>query len=262
VNDTDVKQMFAAAVARPAVDRIDTDAVLRGGRRRRRLRNGATVGSVAVALALVASVAFAARPTSPSPTVVAGSSTLTVSCAYSGIAVSNTAVAATSAGVVVTVSSTMPGDTYLNYLWPGGGGGDPIPAGTTTWTIQAPPGPLTLSCGPLSDATGARTTVTVTDAKGYWRAATLADLGCGMGGMLDWGGTPGRGPTPQAAVEALLPRFSPSQKLSAVPAAVGYPDGPAQTWIASTGDGKPYLAVAVTKDGSEFVASPNSYCTR
>lgn len=54
--DTDLKEMFSAAVAQPDVDRIDTDAVLRGGRRRQRIRTAATVGSVAGVLVLAGSL--------------------------------------------------------------------------------------------------------------------------------------------------------------------------------------------------------------
>ena len=59
VNDIDVKELFASAVARPDVDRIDTDAVLRGGRRRARVRAVATGGSVLAVLALAGSLVVA-----------------------------------------------------------------------------------------------------------------------------------------------------------------------------------------------------------
>lgn len=86
MNDTDVKELFAAAVARPDLDRIDIDGVLRGGRRRQRVRTTATVGSVAAVLVLAGSlVANSTRPpevfthtaTSPAATSVAPSSTPT-----------------------------------------------------------------------------------------------------------------------------------------------------------------------------------------
>jgi hypothetical protein len=60
VNETDVKDLFAAAVRRPDVDRIDLDAVLRRGRRRQRVRAAVTVGSVLAVPAIVAVVALAA----------------------------------------------------------------------------------------------------------------------------------------------------------------------------------------------------------
>lgn len=56
MNDTELKEMFTAAVAQPDVDRIDTAAVLRGGRRRQRIRTAATVGSVAAVLVLAGSL--------------------------------------------------------------------------------------------------------------------------------------------------------------------------------------------------------------
>jgi hypothetical protein len=52
VNDNDLKALFAAAVASPAADRIDTDTVLRGGRRRQRIRTGTTAGSALAVLVL------------------------------------------------------------------------------------------------------------------------------------------------------------------------------------------------------------------
>jgi len=262
VNETDIKDLLASAVAHPGPDRIDTDAILRGGHRRQRTRTAATFVSVLAVLALVGSVAFAGRPhPQPNPVVVADSSTLTVACSPTGISVSGDAVAATSAGVVVSLSSTMPKGAYLNFLWSGGGGGDPLPAAPATWTLQVPPGPLTLSCTLNGDPTpNAERAVTVTDPHAFWRATTLTDLGCGMGGMLDWGGTPGSGATPEAAVDDLLPTFSPGRTLTASQAAIGYPDAATQTWIASTTDGQPYLAVSVAPHGSAFTAAPDAFC--
>ncbi|HET7900082.1 MAG TPA: hypothetical protein VFL59_02775 [Candidatus Nanopelagicales bacterium] len=69
MNESDVKELFAAAVARPDVDRIDTDAVLRGGRRRRHRRTAAALGSVAVVLVIVASLVLAIRPRGTEPPV-------------------------------------------------------------------------------------------------------------------------------------------------------------------------------------------------
>jgi hypothetical protein len=60
VNETEIKDLFAAAVRRPGVDRIDLDAVLRGGRRRQRVRAAVTVGSVLAVPAIVVVVALAA----------------------------------------------------------------------------------------------------------------------------------------------------------------------------------------------------------
>lgn len=71
MNDTDVKDLFAAAVAHPDVDRIDTDAVLRGGRRRARVRAFATGGSVLAVLVLAGSLVVAGTG---QPAVVGGPS--------------------------------------------------------------------------------------------------------------------------------------------------------------------------------------------
>lgn len=62
MNDTDLHERFAAAVAMPGVDRIDLDAVLRCGRRRHRVRVAATVGSVVGVLALVGALGLGLFP--------------------------------------------------------------------------------------------------------------------------------------------------------------------------------------------------------
>jgi hypothetical protein len=62
VNESDIKEQFLAAVARPDPDRIDMAAVLRGGRRRHRIRVAATLGSTAVVLLAIVSVAFVGFP--------------------------------------------------------------------------------------------------------------------------------------------------------------------------------------------------------
>jgi hypothetical protein len=59
VNETEIRDLFAAAVRSPEVDRIDLDAVLRRGRRRQRVRAAVTVGSVLAVPAIVAAVALA-----------------------------------------------------------------------------------------------------------------------------------------------------------------------------------------------------------
>jgi hypothetical protein len=265
VNETDVKDLFASAVANPDVDRIDTDAVLRGGRRRRRARTAATVGSVLAVLVLLGSVALSGR-TQPQPAApVATSSTLTVACSPTGISVSGDAVAATSAGVVISVSSTMPTGAYLNYLWAGGGGGgDPLPTAPATWTLQAPPGQLTLSCTLNADpAPSAERTVTVTDPQRYWRAATLSDVGCGLGALPSWVMSPAAGATAEAAVDALLAQLATDGRtLTATRAPIGYPDAAEQTWIASTSDGQPDISILVASTGTGFSASPDWVCAR
>ncbi len=260
MNETEVKSLFASAVAHPGVDRIDTDAVLRGGRRRRRVRTSATVGSVTAVVVLVASVAFVARPNlTVNPVEGVAPASLAVSCGPQGISVSSDAVAATSAGVVLSVTSTLPKGSYLGYRWStGGGGGEPLPATSGTWTLLAPPGTLTLACQLPNASPGTPHTVTVTDPGNVWRSDTLADLGCGDGGSLSWGGPPGSGATPATAAQAL---FVDRPDVTAARAAMGYPGATTQTWIATTGDGKPYMSIVVSPEGSRFIATPDTLCT-
>ncbi|HST81449.1 MAG TPA: hypothetical protein VLL08_06900 [Kineosporiaceae bacterium] len=265
MNEIDLKDLFATAVRHPEADRIDTDAVLRHGRRRHRIRTGARFGAVLAVLVVGGSVAFAAR-SDQTTVAVSDGSTLSVACSPTGITVSGDAVAATSAGVVISVSSTMPAGSYLNFDWPGGGGGDalPAPAAKVNWTLLAPPGPLNLSCTLNGDPKpAARHTVTVTDPDGVWRSTTLTDLGCANGALLDWAGPPGSGSSPQAAADDLLPRFTTiGRPFTVARARIGYPDASSQTWIASRSDGTPYLALDVGPSDSGFTASPNSFCSR
>jgi len=234
---------------------------------------GVVVG-VALAVAVVGvavGAAFAARGDSPqAPAVAAAASTLSVACSPSGITVSARAVAATAAGVVVRVSSTMPAGAYLNYLWSGagvevgGGGGEAMPPEPATWTLLAPPGPLTLSCTSGGDpAPAAVARVTVSDPGAHWRSATLEELGCPSGGILDWAGPAGSGATPEAAVREVLARFAPAQApgLTVTRAEVGYPEAASQVWLASA-EGTPYLAIGVSRQGSRFSASPAMFCGR
>jgi hypothetical protein len=62
MNETDVKELFASAAAHPAVDRIDVDAAVRGGRRRRRARVAAATAAVVAVLALAGGAAVLALP--------------------------------------------------------------------------------------------------------------------------------------------------------------------------------------------------------
>jgi hypothetical protein len=261
VNETDVKDLFAAAVAHPAADRIDTDAVLRNGRRRRRVRTAATVGSVAGVVALLGSLAFVARPhQTVDPVNTAAPAKVAVSCSPKGLTVSGDTVAATSAGVVVSVSSTLPKGSYLSYQWSSGGGGEPLPATTATWTLLAPPGILTLACQLPNGSPGTPQTVTVTDPQNVWSSQTLADLGCGAGGSLSWAGPPGSGSTPAAAVQGLLPTLSIDRPgVTVARAAIGYRDATTQTWIASA-DGTPYMSIVASPVGSSFMAAPDTLC--
>lgn len=62
MNESDIRDHFVAAVAHPAADHIDMDAVLRGGRRRHRIRVSATLGSTCVVLLAVVGVAITGFP--------------------------------------------------------------------------------------------------------------------------------------------------------------------------------------------------------
>ena len=265
MNETDLKDLFATAVRHPRPDRLDTDAILRHGRRRYRVRIGTRVGAVLAGVAVVGSVAFALRPQPATVAVADGVLPLSVACSPNGITVSGTTVAATSAGVVISVSNTMPAGSYLNYGWSGGGGGDPLPRPDTTalWTLLAPPGPLNLSCTLTGDPKpAAAQTVTVIDPDTVWRSTTLADLGCPKRGILDWKGGPGSGSSPEAAVNDLLPRLTTDgRSLTVARAPIGYPAASHQTWIASFSDGKAYMIIDVDPSSSGFTAGPNSRCS-
>ena len=71
MNESDLKELFIAAVRQPAPDRIDTGEVLRRGRRRRRIRAGSVVVSLAAVVALTASIVLATRPAPTPPPVTA-----------------------------------------------------------------------------------------------------------------------------------------------------------------------------------------------
>jgi len=62
MNETDVKQMFATAVATPAPDRLDIDAAVHSGRRRRRVRVGATLGAALGVVVLAGAIVVTALP--------------------------------------------------------------------------------------------------------------------------------------------------------------------------------------------------------
>jgi hypothetical protein len=272
VNENDVKDLLTSGVAHPGVDSIDIDAVLRGGRRRQRIRTATTFGSVLVVLALVGSVAFAGRPhPGPSP-VVADPSTLTVVCSPNGITVSSDAVAATGAGVVVSLSSTMAPGASLNYRWPGSEGNEPMTREPTSATLPAPPGPLTLSCSGLRGAVpaGGAHTVTVTDPHHVWSSSTMPDLGC----TFAWPQTlparrPGSGSTPEAAVSDYLAmsdyldgtlRRGGAPEVSVARMHIGYADAVSQRWLVSL-NGVPTLAVAVDPTGTTYSARLDTRCT-
>jgi len=175
-----------------------------------------------------------------------------------GLGVSSDAVAATSSGVAVRVTSEAPAGAYLNYGW----GGDPMPATPETWTLAAPPGPLQLSCSTL-DHQGAEVVVTVVDPNGYWSDQTVADFGCTIGAMPGWADPGGAGATPEGAVTDLIANFtaagaSPTLTRSER-AETGYPDAQRQTLILGTAD-TTYMTAVVTPSGSQYAADPDALC--
>ena len=195
----------------------------------------------------------------------ATSAELRVSCTPAGISVAGTSVTAGPAGVRLRVSSTAAKGTYVNFAWTGdGGGGDIAPKSATTWTMPAPPGPLRLSCS-TGVTESPKTVVTVVDPGGFWRATTLADLGCTGGPVLDWAAGPGRGKTAEAAVKDLVDQMRKSSggplatSVTVKRAEVGYPDPASGTWLVSR-SGRPHLSVHVTKDKDSFAAYANATC--
>jgi hypothetical protein len=138
VNETDVRNLFASAVTHPAVDRIDTEAVIRGGRRRRRVRVTATIGTaiavVAVAGTLVISgtrhpdVVVAPTPSAgtcqdltPTPTGSPQDQAAVGAAAHDVLAAANALPASNLTGVIVR-----PADRTVDVLWVG-----PVPDAMT-----------------------------------------------------------------------------------------------------------------------------------
>jgi hypothetical protein len=79
MSDQQVKALLATAVSSVGPDRLDVDAMVRGGRRRHRIRTVSTVGVAVGAIAVVAGVLFVVHPggtvsaTSPSASAAATS---------------------------------------------------------------------------------------------------------------------------------------------------------------------------------------------
>ena len=222
-------------------------------------------GACLLALSGCRAEAPVALPTAlAAATSPAAATELRVSCTPAGISVAGASVAAGRGGVRLLVSSTAAKGTYLSSTWDGGGGGDPAPRSATTWTLKAPPGQLRLSCSTESRESP-ETVVTVADPGGYWRPETLADLGCTSGAILDWVVGPGRGKTPEAAVDNMVmqmrkPGGGPlTTPVTVKRADIGYFDVASQTWLV-TRAGRPYLSVNVTKDNGGFAAYADALC--
>ena len=117
MNETDVKGLFAAAVAHLAVDRIDTDAVLRGGRRRRRVRVAATIGTSVAVVAVAGTLVIGGTR---HPSVIAGPTPSAAACQdFTGTAsgsLQDQAAVAAAAHSVLTTASGLPTNNLANVI--------------------------------------------------------------------------------------------------------------------------------------------------
>ena len=132
------------------------------------------------------------------------------------------------------------------------------------WTLTAPPGQLHLSCS-TEGRESPKTVVSVVDPGGYWRARTLADLGCPGFAPADWAVGPGRAATAGAAVKNLVEQMRPlvdglhKAPVTATRADIGYPAGASETWLVLS-SGHPHMTVVAATDGHGFVAYPDAFC--
>jgi hypothetical protein len=190
---------------------------------------------------------------------------LRVTCTDDGPQVESTAVAATSAGVVVVVDSTMSKGSYLTYSSEGISGGDALGQIPNPATYRFPPGRLTIDCAsPPGMDEIAPVDIEVVDPNGYWRTSTLADYGCTSSSSADWIALQGGGPTAEVAVEDLLDDFAsaldlPRADYVAEQAPTGYSGAATQTWVAYR-RGKAAFSIDVTLAGSSYSAHPNVRC--
>lgn len=187
-------------------------------------------------LAILAAACGSLAPSSPERKHSQGASThaeqpLDVVCAGRNITVHKAAVNAGPSGVQLRVTNGGDARVYLNYTAPGAGGGDPAPRHPSVWTLAAAPGELRISCS-LEAQRGPTAVVEIRDPGHYWRATTLADLGCRGSGLPSWVVGPGHGASAEAAaadLAAALGRVGnrrPAAEMTAVRADVGYPDAP------------------------------------
>ena len=218
------------------------------------------VVAAVAALTLVASgcATTSAETGSPVPTFAAAESVEVMCDKDLVLTVSAPAVAATSAGVAVRVTSEAPEGAYLNY----GTGGDAMPSEPATWILASPPGDLTLSCSTL-EKEGQPVTVTVTDPHAYWSDATLDELGCPLGGMPSWAMGGASGSTAEEAVAGLAANFNAQADGPAMTrwdrAFIGYADNPHQSWVLGTADETRMTAIVIGSGGS-FESFPEAIC--
>jgi hypothetical protein len=117
-----------------------------------------------------------------------------------------------------------------------------------------------------SDGPGLAARLHVADPYGYWRRGSAEDAGCHLSaGQPLWAIGPEHAQTAEGAVAALVATFSSEDVATydAHDAEVGYVDAETQTWVAqrtSGSDGPAGFTIQVTRDGSDYVASPDSIC--
>jgi hypothetical protein len=189
---------------------------------------------------------------------------LHITCTDAGPQVEATTAAASPAGVVLVVDSTMAPGGYLTYDSPGLSGGDILDQISSPAVYAFPPGPVTLGCAKPPDMDDiASIQVEVVDPAGFWRDSTLADFGCLPGPSPSWIVTNGQGATAHEAVDALLADFDRTidKNYSAEAAPTGYSGADRQTWVAY-GRGGPDFSIVVTESGGSFSAQPDVLCAR
>ncbi|MGC4175938.1 hypothetical protein [Demequina sp.] len=196
---------------------------------------------------------------SPSTAPSVAAEPLEVSCGSDFVlSVSAPTVVASSAGVLLLVSSEAPAGAYLNY----GVGGDELPAEPAQWAIDASPGELVLNCS-SSEVEGETVTVQVEDPNGYWSTSTMADAGCEMGAIPGWAIGGASGETAEEAVAALAAVFnetgSDPELTRWARGSMGYPNAAVQNWILGT-DAETKIAADVFATEEGFQAQPDYFC--
>ncbi len=165
--------------------------------------------------------------------------------------------------VRVTDTSGMSG-TYLNYSYEprhgsAQGGGEPVPASTTSLVLPVPPGKVSLECShDLGTTQTPAVTVDLEDPGEHFARTTLRDLGCDLTGSVSWAHE-GRGDTPDAAVEALLAQSADLHDARPRLAPVGYADAVTMIYLIDRA-GRPWAAATVARSQGESVAHMSHLC--